>query len=135
MAGQIQIVQNFINQIQWNLAICTPLYSYNSLFVQHVHKTFDSSFVHCSAIQTHSVIYRAKEDKLQQHSKMFVLVMSTAQCSVVTFFVGSCHISHHCLMTMLLINLFNDNVIDHFKKILKNCQRQTTLDKFIKQKS
>ena len=33
------------------------------------------------------------------------------------------------------INLFNDNVIDHFKKILKNRQRQTTLDKFIKQKS
>ena len=32
-------------------------------------------------------------------------------------------------------NLFNDNVINHFKKILKNRQRQTTLDKFIKQKS
>ena len=48
------------------LAIRTPLYSYNSLFVQHVHTTFDSSFVRCSAIWTHTVIYRAKEDKLQQ---------------------------------------------------------------------
>ena len=75
-------------KVQWNLAIRTPLYSYNSLFVQYVHTTFDSSFVRCSAIQIHTVIYRAKEDKLQQRSKTFVRVMSTTQCSVVTFFVG-----------------------------------------------
>ena len=37
-----------------------PRHSYTSLFVQHVHTTFDSSFVCCSAIQTHTVIYRAK---------------------------------------------------------------------------
>ena len=84
-----------IAKVQWNLAIHTPLYSYNSLFVQHVHTTFDSSFIRCSAIQTHTVIYRAKEDKLQQRSKTFVLVMSTAQCSIITFFVGSCCIPHH----------------------------------------
>ena len=80
---RICTVKNWLNEnrIQWNLAILTPLYSYNSLFIQHVHTTFDSSFVHCSAIQTHTVIYRAKEDKLQQRSKTFVLVMSTAQRS------------------------------------------------------
>ena len=64
-------------KVQWNLAIRTPLYSYNSLFVQHVHTTFDSSFVRCSAIRTHSVICRAKEDKLQQRSKTFVRVLQT----------------------------------------------------------
>ena len=56
-------------------------YSGTLPFVQHVYTTFDSSFVRCSAIQTHTVIYRAKEDKLQQRSKTFVLVMSTAQHS------------------------------------------------------
>ena len=76
--------------IQWNLAVRAPLYSYNSLFLQHVRTTFDSSFVRCSAIQIHTVIYRAKENKLQQRSKTFVLVMSTAQCSVENFFEGSC---------------------------------------------
>jgi hypothetical protein len=29
------------------------------------------------------------------------------------------------------INLFNDNVMQHFKKFLKNRQKQVTLDKFL----
>ena len=35
----------------------------------------------------------------------------------------------------LFKNLFNDNVIDHFRKILNNRQRQTTLDRFLKKES
>ena len=95
-----------------------PHHSYNSLFIQHVRTTFDSLFVCCSAIQTHTVIYRAKEDKLQQRSKTFVLVMSTAQhmlphavmqCSVVTF-VGSCLIPQ-CMQIIKSLHL-------NFKQIL-----------------
>ncbi|KAF2347165.1 hypothetical protein FHG87_022078 [Trinorchestia longiramus] len=32
------------------------------------------------------------------------------------------------------INLFNDNVIEHSRKILRNRHKQTTLDKFLKKK-
>ena len=35
----------------------------------------------------------------------------------------------------LFKNLLNDNVIDHFRKILNNRHRQTTLDRFLKKES